>query len=160
MSDVDDSGAIDVGDTLRFNFSKAMDDTTINSTNIGTRLPTSPSHTYGTLEAANLSWNNAKTQLTVTLGAGETIVGAETVNPSGDVKSADGASDATTAPGPAITLPDEGLGWEWWYYLLIGLGVVIIIAAVVLLVILPKRGAGKELLEDEDLYGEEEEEEF
>ena len=159
MSDVDDSGAIDVGDTLRFNFSKAMDNTTINSTNIDTRLPTSPSHTYGA-GAAALSWNNAKTELTVTLGSGETIVGAETVNPHGDVKSADGASDATTAPGPAITLPEEGLVWEWWYYLLIGLGVVIIIAAVVLLVVLPKRGAGGELLEEEDLYGEEEEEEF
>ena len=159
-NDVDGAGNITAGDELTFVFSKEMDDSTISYSNIATRLPTSPSHSYGTLNAASLDWNTAVTELTVTLGSGETIVGAETVNPHGDVKSADGASDATTAPGPSITLPEEGLVWEWWYYLLIGLGVVIIIAAIVLLVVLPKRGAGGELLEEEDLYGEEEEEEF
>jgi hypothetical protein len=79
-----------------------MDDSTISYTNIDTRLPTSPSHSYGTLTATSLDWNTAGTKLTVTLGSGETIVGGETVNPSSDVKSAAGLSDATAAPGPAI----------------------------------------------------------
>jgi hypothetical protein len=101
-TDVDDSDTINADDTLRFNFSEAMDTTTITATNIETTLPTSPDHSYGTLVTADLSWNAAKTQLTVTLGSGETIVGGETVNPSATVKDVAGNADDTTAPGPAI----------------------------------------------------------
>ena len=156
--DVDDSKTIDQGDRLVFQFSKSMNTATISNTNIDARLPTNPSHTYGTLTAAALSWSNGNKWLTVTLGAGEEIEGGETVNPTDSVKDTDGMADATTAPGQAIP-EEEGFVWEWWYFLLIGLGAVIIIAAIVLLVVLPKRGGGEEFPEEE-LYGEEEEEEF
>lgn len=135
-----------------------MNTATISNTNIDARLPTNPSHTYGTLTAAALSWSNGNKWLTVTLGSGEEIEGGETVNPTDSVKDTDGMADATTAPGQAIP-EEEGFVWEWWYFLLIGLGAVIIIAAIVLLVVLPKRGGGEEFPEEE-LYGEEEEEEF
>ena len=132
-----------------------MDTATITATNIETVLPTSPSHSYGTLTADDLSWSNSDKWLTVTLGSDETIVGGETVDPSDDVKDEAGNADATTAPGKAIP-EEEGFAWEWWYTLLIALGALIIIAAVVLLVVLPKRGAAEGFAEEE-LYEEEEE---
>ena len=93
-------------------FSKVMDDSTISYSNIDTRLPTSPSHSYGTLDATSLDWNTEVTRLTVTLGAGETIGGGETVNPSSDVKSATGLSDSTKAPGPVIpAATPTSTGW-------------------------------------------------
>jgi len=156
--DVDDSKTFNEGDELTFKFSKAMDTATITNTNIDARLPTNPSHTYGTLASGDLVWSNGNKWLTVTLGSGETIEGGETVNPTDSVKDTEGMADATTDPGPAIP-EEEGFVWEWWYTLLIALGAVIIIAAIVLLVVLPKRGEPEEIAEEE-LYGEEEEEEF
>ena len=158
-TDVDDSDTINEGDTLCFKFSEAMDTATITVTNIGTMLPTSPSHSYGTLTADDLSWTYSDKWFWVTLGSGETIVGGETVDPSASVTDVAGNPDNTTAPGPAIEVPEEeeeGLAWEWWYTLLIALGALIIIAAIVLLVVLPKRGAAGEFAEEE-LYEEEEE---
>ena len=131
-----------------------MDTATITITNIETRLPTDPSHSYGTLTADDLSWSNSDKWLTVTLGSDEAIQGGETVDPSDDVKDEAGNADATTAPGKAIP-EEEGFALEWWHILLIALGALIIIAAIVLLVVLPKRG-GPEVPEEE-LYGEEEE---
>ncbi|MBA7470692.1 hypothetical protein ES707_05979 [subsurface metagenome] len=157
-TDVDDSDTINADDTLRFNFSEAMDTDTITATNIDARLPTSPSHTYGELTATDLSWNDDEDQLTVTLGSDEAIEGGETVDPTSAVTDVACNPDATTGTGPAIEVPEEeeGFAWEWWYTLLIALGALIIIAAIVLLVVLPKRGAAEEYAEEE-LYEEEEE---
>jgi hypothetical protein len=102
-SDVDGSVNITAGDELVFTFSEEMDTTTLEIVpDINSRLDSTASGTtdYGT--TFSFSWNTAKTELTVTLGAGKAIVGGETVNPASDVKSAAGLADATLAPDPAI----------------------------------------------------------
>jgi len=101
-TDIDSSGTINQGDRLVFDFSESMDITTIDAANINTRLPTTGSHSYGTSPV--LKWNLAGTQLTVTLGSGETIAGGETVNPDPAVKDKAGNADATF-PSPAIPTP-------------------------------------------------------
>lgn len=134
-----------------------MDITTLDSVaEINERLNSTATGTadYGT--TFTFAWNVAETELTVTLGTGEDIVGGETVNPASTVTDEAGNPDATTGTGPAIPTPEEeGFVWEWWYTLLIALGGLIIIAAIVLLVVLPKRGAPEF---EEELYGEEEDE--
>ena len=135
-TDVNGSGTINVGDTLRFSFSKAVDTVTLSSVAyINSRLDsTAPgSSDYGTTFA--FAWNSDEDRLTVTLGAGEAIQGGETVNPSDLVKDIEGNSDETTAPGPAIpTAPGpEGFVWLWWHYLLIGLGALIVLLGLVVL---------------------------
>jgi len=158
--DVDESNTINEGDKLIFKFSKAMDTDTVSADNIDTRLPTIPSHNYGTLASGDLSWSSENKWLTVILGPGETIEGGETVNPTAMVKDAEDIPDATTDP-PEIPTPEEGSAWKWWYTLLMALGAVIIIAAIVLLVVLPKRGAPEEIPEEESYReGGEEEKEF
>jgi hypothetical protein len=101
-SDVDQSGTINKGDLLRFNFSKAMDTGTITAHNVNTRLPTNPEHFYGTITSDNIGWSNSDTRLTVVLAEDETIVGGETVNPTSLVTDNEGNSDATPGAGPAI----------------------------------------------------------
>jgi len=154
-TDVDDSGTINEGDTLRFNFSEAMKTSTIDSVSeINSRLDSTASGTsdYGT--TFTYTWTTTS-QLTVTLGSDEAIEGGETVNPVVTVTDEAGNADATTGTGPAIEEPEEGFALEWWHILLIALGALIIIAAIVLLVVLPKRGGPEG--PEEELYEEEEE---
>ena len=116
-----------------------MDDTTITESNIDTSLPTDPSRTYGTT-GLDLSWNSIKTQLTVTLGAGETIVGGETVNPAASVTDEDGNADQTSGTGPAIgEAAVEGGALKWWHILLIALSGLIVIGGLIVLFVLPRR---------------------
>lgn len=144
-NEVDDSGTINEDDTLLFMFSKPMDTGTITTANIDTSLPTVPSHTYGTLTDADLSWSNYDQSLTVTLGSGVAIIGGETVNPADSVTDKAGNPDATTGTGPAIPeAGKEGFVWQWWYTLLIGLGVLTIVA-IVLLLLRPKGGEPEEV---------------
>jgi uncharacterized Zn-binding protein involved in type VI secretion len=105
-TDVDDSGTINEGDTLTFEFSEGMNTDTITIANVNTTLPTVPSHSYGTLTAGGLVWSNSDKWLTLALGSGEAIVGGETVNPSASVTDKAGNPDATTSPGPSIPTPD------------------------------------------------------
>ena len=54
------------------------------------------------------SWNDAKTQLIVTLGPGETIEIGDTVDPSSNVMDLAGNPDYTIAPGMVVPLPRWG----------------------------------------------------
>jgi len=100
-TDVDDSTTVNVGDTLDFEFSEAMDQSTITDSNIDTVLPiTGTGTTYGT--TPTLSWNIDSTILTVTLGAGVDVVTGDTVNPTDPVTDIEGNADATAGNGPAI----------------------------------------------------------
>jgi hypothetical protein len=83
-----------------------MDTTTLDSVaeiNSGLNSTATGTADYGT--TFTFVWNTAKTQLTVTLGTGETIAGSETVNPAATVTDVAGNADATAAPGPAIPTP-------------------------------------------------------
>ena len=124
-----------------------MDTDTITAANIDTVLPTDPDRTYGNVTDDDLKWSSSDKWLTVTLGADETIVGGETVDPISAVKDADGRADATTAD-PAIPTPavEEAAGWAWWVYVLIGLGGIILAGAGILLIrlLLPPKGPPEE----------------
>jgi len=102
-NDLDSSASINPGDTLTFVFSEKMNTTTIDNNNIGARLATSEGHSYGTLTAGNLSWNDPDNYiLAVTLGTGTTIQPNETVNPDVAVTDVAGNGDATDGDGPPI----------------------------------------------------------
>ena len=165
-TDSDDNDCINEGDKLRFNWSKEVDTTTLDSVSeINDRLDSSAtgSEDYGT--DLSYSWNDDDDQLTVTLGAGEKIEGGETVNPKSTVKDADGNPDVTS---PSQSIPEapncseewEFAGLKWWHWAIIGAAVLVII---LLLVWLATRSKGpKEFEEEEEGYEgfEEGEEEF
>lgn len=93
-TDVDGSGEINGGDTLEFTFSEPMTTSTVTSTNVGTALPTTPAHIYGTVPVVVWTASNV---VKVTLAYSATIVLTDTVDPAESVKDAAGNIDATPA---------------------------------------------------------------
>ncbi|MDY6916944.1 MAG: Ig-like domain repeat protein [Chloroflexota bacterium] len=164
-TDTDGDGTINPGDKLVFKFTRPVDTTTLDSVaEINERLNSSAAGTsdYGT--SFSSSWDSDEDWLTVTLGTGEAITGGETVDPSSDVKDADGNSDATTTP-PSVPAQTAEPGWEflglaWWIWLIIGLAVIIVIVLLIWLLTRPKKPAepGEEMYENDMGYGEGEEE--
>lgn len=100
-NDLDTSTQFSAGDTLVLTWNEAMATTTLTSVNLNTALALTNGHTFSTTTAP--TWNLAGTQLTITLGAGTTITGADTIKPAVTVFDAVGNADATVS---AITLPD------------------------------------------------------
>jgi len=113
-TDTDSSKQFSATDTFLFTFSEAMATTTLSNANLNTVLGVTNSHIFSTTTAP--TWNVVGTQLTVTLGAGTTVTGADTVQPTTTVRDAAGntASGAqtaialgdTTAPGDPTGLSD------------------------------------------------------
>ncbi len=101
FTDVGGPADVNEGDTLDFEFSETMDESTITDANIDTVLPImGTGTTYGT--TPTLSWNIDSTILTVTLGAGVDVVTGDTVNPTDSVIDIEGNADATAGNGPAV----------------------------------------------------------
>ncbi|MFQ5933077.1 MAG: DUF4382 domain-containing protein [Dehalococcoidia bacterium] len=101
-TDVDSSTTINANDSLAFEFSEPIDQSTITDSNIDTVLPiVGTGSTYGT--SLSLSWDVGGTVLTVTLGTGVDVATGDTVNPTDSVTDASGNADATTGDGPAIS---------------------------------------------------------
>jgi hypothetical protein len=98
-TDTDSSTRLSGTDTLLLTWSETMATTTLTSGNINTVLGLTNSHTFSTTTAP--TWNTAGTQLTITLGAGTTVTGGDTVQPTTAVKDAIGntSSGAETALG-------------------------------------------------------------
>lgn len=95
-NDVDASTEFSSGDTLVFTFNETMATTTITTGNADTTLGLDNGHTFGT--TPGVAWNTAGTILTLTLGTGETVATADTVDPSTAVFDAIGNADATASP--------------------------------------------------------------
>lgn len=101
-TDTDSSTQFSATDTFLLTFSETMATTTLTGANLNTVLALTNSHIFSTTTAP--TWNTAGTQLTITLGAGTTVTGADTVDPTSAVKDAIGVADATAAP---VVLPDD-----------------------------------------------------
>ncbi len=81
-NDIDGDGVLSVGDEYRFIFSEAMNTTLIQAgTDANTKLPTDTGAIYGTVNQTQ--WSADQTTVTVTLTAGFTVTGTETVTPLG-----------------------------------------------------------------------------
>jgi len=101
-TDTDSSTQFSATDTLLLTFSETMATTTLTGANLDTVLGLTNSHTFSTTTAP--TWNTAGTQLTITLGAGTTITGLDTVQPTIAVKDAIG--NTSSGAETAIALPD------------------------------------------------------
>lgn len=95
--DVDDSTALNAGDTLMFTFSEAMDTTTVAVGTLGSRLPLSVG-SYG--DGATIAWATDGKILTVTVGTNVSILDLATVDPDPLV------TDAAGNPDNTISLPE------------------------------------------------------
>lgn len=104
-TDTDSSKQFSATDTFLLTWSETMATTTLTAGDINTVLGLTNSHTFSTTTAP--TWNTAGTQLTITLGAGTTVTGADTVQPTTAVKDAIGntASGAQTAKALGDNLP-------------------------------------------------------
>ncbi len=89
-----------------------MDKTTINSSNVDSRLGLNNGHTFGTTGAGmSAVWNTPGTVLTITLGSDMTVEFLDTVDPTDSVTDIAGNADNTSSPleitdsvGPAVTV--------------------------------------------------------
>ena len=100
--DLDNSETITGGDTLDFEFSETIHESTITESSIDSVLPTARTGTtYGT--TPTLSWSMNSTILRVLLGTGVDVVTGDTINPTDSVTDVEGNADATAGIGPAIS---------------------------------------------------------
>jgi len=113
--DVDGLGRINAGDDLIFNFAEAMRIASFTGV-YDTDLKVTGNDVVESFGAGAVGvWAfgdglppvNWACQLTITLGAGETIDGGETVNPADYITDAIGNPDITVTPGPSIPLPPD-----------------------------------------------------
>ncbi len=97
-ADVDGSTAISATDTLTLTFSEAIDTNTITDDNVAIATDLGLSAGIFGATGFGIAWNTDNNVLTITLGAGTTIVSGATLNPAVTVTDVLGNGDATETP--------------------------------------------------------------
>ncbi|KUO73700.1 MAG: hypothetical protein APF81_01995 [Desulfosporosinus sp. BRH_c37] len=109
-TDTHATGSIDAGDTVKYGFSKAMDKNAFNSNGSDAdTLLGAQDNDFGT--ASSIAWNEAGTELTVTLSATSlALANGDVFNPAAGVVDVMGKADATAfAPSVEIVFAASGV---------------------------------------------------
>ncbi len=113
FNDMDGSGDVSLGDEYIFRFSEEMNAGQIRNgtTDANTRLPPEGGGIYGTVN--EIRWTTDKRTLTVTITAGFTVNGSETVTPDGLTDPFDNAAEGTKALTTEDTIAPVFTLLEW-----------------------------------------------